>query len=52
MHAVREVASWGFDEATGDAVVCYDDGSALIARMFEDEETLLGYAREKVKDSN
>ena len=52
MHAVREVASWGFDEATGDAVVCYDDGSALIARMFEDEETLLGYAREKVKDGN
>ena len=49
MHAVKEVDSWGFDEQTGDAVVKYTDGSALIARMFEDEETLLSYARENVK---
>ena len=49
MHAVKEVDSWGFDEQTGDAVVKYTDGSALIARMFEDEETLLSYARETVK---
>lgn len=49
MHAVKEVDSWGFDEQSGDAVVKYTDGSALIARMFEDEETLLSYARETVK---
>lgn len=49
MHAVKEVESWGFDEQTGDAVVKYTDGSALVARMFEDEETLLSYARENVK---
>nr|AHF25086.1 putative WD repeat-containing protein [uncultured bacterium Contig52] len=49
MHAVKEVDSWGFDEQTGDAVIKYTDGSALIARMFEDEETLLSYARETVK---
>ncbi len=49
MHAVKEVDSWGFDEQSGDAVVKYTDGSALIARMFEDEETLLSYARENVK---
>ena len=49
MHAVREVDSWGFDAETGDAVVKYADGSALIARMFEDEETLLSYARERIR---
>ena len=49
MHAVKEVDSWGFDEQTGDAVIKYTDGSALIARMFEDEEALLSYARETVK---
>ena len=49
MHAVKEVASWGFDEETGDAVLCYTDGSALCARMFEDEETLYAYARERAE---
>ena len=49
MHAAGEVDAWGFDEATGDAVLRYKDGSALIARMFEDDESLLTYAREKVK---
>ena len=49
MHAVSEVDSWGFDEQTGDAVVKYKDGSALIARMFENEEALLSYARERVR---
>lgn len=47
MHATKEVASWGFDEATGDAVLCYADGSALAARMFDDEESLYAYARGK-----
>ncbi len=49
MHAVKDVESWGFDEETGDAVLKYTDGSALVARMFKDEETLLSYARNKVK---
>ncbi len=46
MHAVRDTESWGFDEKTGDAVVKYKDGGALIAHMFEDEEALFDYARE------
>ena len=45
MHATKEVESWGFDEETGDAVLKYNDGSALCARMFEDEEMLYAYAR-------
>ncbi len=45
IHAVKEVESWGFDEKTGDAVLVYTDGSALIHRMFEDREELLSYAR-------
>ena len=49
MHAVKEVDAWGFDEETGDAVLKYTDGSALIARMFKDEETLLSYARDRIK---
>jgi WD40 repeat protein len=49
MHAAQEVASWGFDEATGDAVLCYTDGSALLARMFDDEEALYSYARQKAE---
>ncbi len=49
MHPTKEVASWGFDEETGDAVLCYTDGSALCARMFEDEETLYAYARERTE---
>ncbi len=49
MHPVSEVDSWGFDEETGDAVLKYKDGSALIARMFEDEEALFSYARERAK---
>ena len=49
MHAEKEVEDWGFDEKTGDAVLKYKDGSALIARMFEDEEALFSYARERVK---
>ena len=49
MHAVKDVDSWGFDKQTGDAVVKYTDGSALIARMFRDEEALLSYVRETLK---
>ena len=49
MHAVKDVDSWGFDKQTGDAVVKYTDGSALIARMFGDEEALLSYVRETLK---
>jgi hypothetical protein len=49
MHPVSEVASWGFDKETGDAVLKYKDGSALAARMFENEEALFSYARERAK---
>ncbi len=49
MHAVRETEAWGFDEETGDAVVKYTDGSALAARMFEDEKALYEYAGESLR---
>ena len=34
MHADRAVKSWGFDEESGDAVIVYEDGSALAAQIF------------------
>ena len=49
MNAVSEVDAWGFDEKTGDAILKYKDGSALAARMFEDDEALLSYARNRVE---
>lgn len=48
IHGEKEAAAWGFDEKTGDAVVCYTDGSARIARMFENMDELLFYARERM----
>ena len=48
IHAKKDVASWGFDAETGEAVVCYTDGSALINRLFENEADLLSYARERI----
>ena len=34
MHADKPVAAWGFDDETGDAVIVYEDGSALAAEIF------------------
>ena len=47
MNATKEIRDWGFDLETGDAVMWYTDGSAQIFRMFEDEDSLVAYAREK-----
>ena len=47
MNATKEIRDWGFDLETGDAVMCYTDGSAQIFRMFEDEDSLVAYARER-----
>ena len=47
MNAMKEIRDWGFDLETGDAVMWYTDGSAQIFRMFEDEDSLVAYAREK-----
>ena len=44
MHAVSETADFGFDTATGNAVVLYRDGSATVARIFKNEEELLAVA--------
>ena len=41
MHALGEAADFGFDMATGNAVVLYRDGSATVAQIFGDEEKLL-----------
>ena len=45
MHALYETTAFGFDSETGNAVVVYEDGSASIARIFSDKETLLQSAR-------
>ena len=50
MNATKEVQDWGFDRDTGDAVMWYTDGSAQIYRMFEDENDLLAFAREKTAE--
>jgi WD40 repeat protein len=47
MNATKEIRDWGFDLETGDAVMWYTDGSAQVFRMFEDEDSLIAYAREK-----
>ena len=47
MNATKEIRDWGFDLETGDAVMWYTDGSAQVFRMFEDEDSLVAYAREK-----
>ncbi len=40
LHATKKVADWGFDSKTGDAVVLYEDGSALIADIFTEDELI------------
>ncbi len=44
LYPEKTVSSWGFDETTGDAVVLYEDGSALIADIFTSGEELYAYA--------
>ena len=44
MHALKPVSDWGFDEETGDAVIVYEDGSALCANIFTTPEELYAYA--------
>lgn len=44
MHAVSETADFGFDTQTGNAVVLYKDGSATVARIFQNEAELLAFA--------
>ena len=50
MHAAKPVKDWGFDTATGDAAVVYEDGSALMARIFNTPEKLYDYAAELEKE--
>ena len=50
MNAMKEIRDWGFDLETGDAVMWYTDGSAQIFRMFENEDDLLAFAREKAAE--
>ena len=44
MRATLPVKGWGFDEETGDAVVLYEDGSALCGDIFTSAEEVLAYA--------
>ena len=44
MHADGAVTAWGFDEATGDGVLVYEDGSAQAADIFTSPEELYAYA--------
>ena len=44
IHPLKPVTQWGFDEASGDAVVVFDDGSALFADLFTSPEELYAYA--------
>ena len=50
MNSSKEIRDWGFDQETGDAVMWYTDGSAQICRMFENEDDLLAFAREKTAE--
>ena len=51
MHATKPVKDWGFDQGTGDAAVVYEDGSALLARIFNTPEKLYDYAAGMVDQS-
>ena len=51
MHAAQPVRSWGFDSATGDAVIVYEDGSALCADIFTSTEELFNAAEAMVQGS-
>ncbi|MGI6654847.1 MAG: TIR domain-containing protein [Christensenellales bacterium] len=45
MNAAKPVQDWGFDEATGDGILLYQDGSALAADIFTSSEELRDYAQ-------
>ena len=45
MYPTKKAADWGFDETTGDAVVLYEDGSALCGDIFTSADELIAYAR-------
>lgn len=51
MHAVKPVREWGFDEETGDAVLVYEDGSALRADLFTSPDELYRFANRLEKKS-
>jgi len=45
LYADKKVRDFGFELKTGNAVVRYADGSALLATIFSDDATLLEYAQ-------
>ena len=45
VHETKPAADWGFDEATGDAVIVFEDGSARVLDIFTAPEELYAYAR-------
>ncbi len=44
MHALKPVADWGFETGTGDAVIVYEDGSAVRADLYTTPEELYAMA--------
>ena len=49
MHAIKPVRDWGFDGETGDAVILYEDGSALCADIFTTPGELYAYAEQLIQ---
>lgn len=49
LYANREVMDFGFDTVTGNAMICYADGSALAAKIFTDDAELLEYVERIAK---
>ncbi len=45
LYPTAKAADWGFDDKTGDAVVLYEDGSALCADIFTSADEILACAR-------
>ena len=45
IYPTKKATDWGFDETTGDAVVLYEDGTALCGDIFTFAEELIAYAR-------
>ena len=45
IYPTKKATDWGFDENTGDAVVLYEDGTALCGDIFTSAEELIAYAR-------
>ena len=48
IHGDKPAADWGFDEETGDAVVVYEDGSALCANILTTSEEMFAYAEKMI----